>query len=354
MPLIWFVAAISNAILLIIVVGKRRSNDINLYPMIGFVTAQMAWVSIELLIQLIPDENVVLFIHEAKYVFILAIPSMFLMFVRYVIGRTSFSFKRLMIFVVVEIILLVIIASNPWHHLFRKSLAYAKETIVVVSTVNGPFYYVAVLYLYGLIIYTLFILIRYQFSIAKIYRKKYNLIIWGIIFAFAINIVFQYAQINYAYNTDYTPLSFGIIAWIFFYSLFWYKQNNLSFEAKDIMLQNLSVGVIYLDENETVFYANRKAIKIMGAEKKNISGRLIMHVSKEIMSAVSQLKSGHEFVDLRIVQDRIYVYRTTLIQIIDNEERYIGSMVQMIDITESELERINHENKKIINPQEVS
>ena len=351
MPLIWFVAAISNAILLIIVVGKRKSNEINLYPMIGFVTAQMAWVTIELLIQLIPDVKFVLFIHEAKYVFILAIPSMFLMFVRYVIGRTSFSYRRVMIFVMIEITFLILIASNPWHHLFRRSVTYTKEAIVVVSTVNGPLYYGAVLYLYGLIIYTLIILIRYQFSIAKLYRKKFNLIIWGIILAFAINILFQYAQINYAYNTDYTPLSFGIIAWIFFYSLFWYKQNNLSFEAKEIMLQNLDVGVIYLDENETVFYANRKAIKIMGAEKKKVSGRYIMHVSKDLMSAVSKLKSGLEFVNLKIVQERIYVYRTTLIQILDDEERYIGSMVQMIDITDAELERVNHENQKVLDQQ---
>lgn len=87
MPILWFFALIMNAVLCIKLYQRIKTADTYVKPMFGMASALTGWVLFELMMKVVVVGNVVLFLHEAKYVFILGAPVMFLIFIQNYVGK---------------------------------------------------------------------------------------------------------------------------------------------------------------------------------------------------------------------------------------------------------------------------
>lgn len=216
-----------------------------------------------------------------------------------------------------------------------------------VKTVNGPFYYIVTLYIYCILLYVIFLLIRYQLSVARMYRKQATLFIYSILIPMVINVFFQYFQIaiNSIDHVDYTSLTFGLIAWMIYYSLFIYNHEKITEVVAKEILNKVNDGIILLDKEENIYYINERAEFIIGSKRQDILHQPVRAISSQISMKLLEVLDKKADVKYQIVRDQIYIFHIKLEDLADDKGRKIGRLFTLNDITAKETELVQKRNQ---------
>lgn len=342
MPVLWFLALIMNSILLFKIYNRLKKNDGYCYPLLGLSIALFGWVFSELLLKLVMTKAIVLFIHEFKYVFILAAPEFLLNFVKAYTGKTIKITKVQTFRIGLEFFFMIMIVTNPQHHLFRNSIQFESGMVNTVITDNNIGYYLITLFIYCIVLYSVLLLLKYNFSLAAVYRRRVFLILTGIIIALFTNFIFQYVQ--YFFKTDdhidFTSLTFGLIAWLIYYALFVYKDRKLSNFVENFITNKIEHGVLFLNTDYEIHYINTTMINMLGTKQDAILFTKITDVSEKLILTIQKALESGQPVLSRIVRDQIYVYEVSVQEIFDKKNKTLGKLVEFKDVTDIQTEKV--------------
>ena len=197
---------------------------------------------------IILNMDTLMYIDAISYISTCNLP-VILFFISSIYENKETNLKKYWYLFIIPILSIIIIFTNPLHHLFCKSYA-----INVADVQLGPYFYVHMLYTYLLILVAFIKLIKTSISKAGFLSFGTILIILGACAPIIPNLLASLQLISM--DTYITPIPYLITAICFYISIF--KLN--SFDAVPIALKNIvdimTDAFIVVEKDSTITYSN--------------------------------------------------------------------------------------------------
>ena len=178
--------------------------------------------------------------------------------------KITFTKKYLLLFII-PILTLLILWTNDFHHLF-----YIKYAVLNSETVFGPYFPIHSLYTYALIFVGVFYLIRYSIKNTGFFSKQSVLLILGVIFPLAINIV---GLFGIEMSIYVTPISLTTTVLFFSIAILKFNFLNVTPIALQTVVDRMSDGYIVLDENNTIIDFNKTFLNMVRLSDTKLRGK---------------------------------------------------------------------------------
>lgn len=229
---------------------KQKSTLYSLFRVL-FLLLSLHVVALILLFyfkDIILNMDTLMYIDAISYISTCNLP-VILFFISSIYENKETNLKKYWYLFIISILSIIIIFTNPLHHLFCKSYA-----INVADVQLGPYFYVHMLYTYLLILVAFIKLIKTSISKAGFLSFGTILIILGACAPIIPNLLASLQLISM--DTYITPIPYLITAICFYISIF--KLN--SFDAVPIALKNIvdimTDAFIVVEKDGTITYSN--------------------------------------------------------------------------------------------------
>ena len=229
---------------------KQKSTLYSLFRVL-FLLLSLHVVALILLFyfkDIILNMDTLMYIDAISYISTCNLP-VILFFISSIYENKETNLKKYWYLFIIPILSIIIIFTNPLHHLFCKSYA-----INVADVQLGPYFYVHILYTYLLILVAFIKLIKTSISKAGFLSFGTILIILGACAPIIPNLLASLQLISM--DTYITPIPYLITAICFYISIF--KLN--SFDAVPIALKNIvdimTDAFIVVEKDGTITYSN--------------------------------------------------------------------------------------------------
>lgn len=229
---------------------KQKSTLYSLFRVL-FLLLSLHAVALILLFyfkDIILNMDTLMYIDAISYISTCNLP-VILFFISSIYENKETNLKKYWYLFIIPILSIIIIFTNPLHHLFCKSYA-----INVADVQLGPYFYVHMLYTYLLILVAFIKLIKTSISKAGFLSFGTILIILGACAPIIPNLLASLQLISM--DTYITPIPYLITAICFYISIF--KLN--SFDAVPIALKNIvdimTDAFIVVEKDGTITYSN--------------------------------------------------------------------------------------------------
>lgn len=229
---------------------KQKSTLYSLFRVL-FLLLSLHVVALILLFyfkDIILNMDTLMYIDAISYISTCNLP-VILFFISSIYENKETNLKKYWYLFIIPILSIIIIFTNPLHHLFCKSYA-----INVADVQLGPYFYVHMLYTYLLILVAFIKLIKTSISKAGFLSFGTILIILGACAPIIPNLLASIQLISM--DTYITPIPYLITSICFYISIF--KLN--SFDAVPIALKNIvdimTDAFIVVEKDGTITYSN--------------------------------------------------------------------------------------------------
>ena len=229
---------------------KQKSTLYSLFRVL-FLLLSLHVVALILLFyfkDIILNMDTLMYIDAISYISTCNLP-VILFFISSIYENKETNLKKYWYLFIIPILSIIIIFTNPLHHLFCKSYA-----INVADVQLGPYFYVHMLYTYLLILVAFIKLIKTSISKAGFLSFGTILIILGACAPIIPNLLASLQLMSM--DTYITPIPYLITAICFYISIF--KLN--SFDAVPIALKNIvdimTDAFIVVEKDGTITYSN--------------------------------------------------------------------------------------------------
>lgn len=336
------------SIILIRNIYKVRRTKIGQYLLaISILTA--FWLFAEMVSVPIFNESVIIFLQKAKYISIIYTgPILFLIALVLTFGRKKIKGIYILLMFSLPLFSLLSLITNHIPYTFITDVeAYFDHGILHFVYNRGIGFKVHMIYSYGMIFISNGILVYHYLVSPRIYKKQSLVIAGGSFISTALNLYFVFRVLNKG-EFDSTPISVLATLYFIFWGFYIVTSNTLTSEARALVVDNLSDFIIILDKHNYVVDANAKAREALKQLllpsgvgeidfdiRLNIEfDRLIDHLrlSEAYKILLLSKKEGHLQIDLNNVAHR---YEYTSQEIIDGQNKRIGELLIMKDVTES-------------------
>lgn len=245
-----FVTLIATLTFAFFTIKKQKSTLYSLFRVL-FLLLSLHVVALILLFyfkDIILNMDTLMYIDAISYISTCNLP-VILFFISSIYENKETNLKKYWYLFIIPILSIIIIFTNPLHHLFCKSYA-----INVADVQLGPYFYVHMLYTYLLILVAFIKLIKTSISKAGFLSFGTILIILGACAPIIPNLLASLQLISM--DTYITPIPYLITAICFYISIF--KLN--SFDAVPIALKNIvdimTDAFIVVEKDGTITYSN--------------------------------------------------------------------------------------------------
>jgi len=200
--------------------------------------------------------------------------------------------------------------TNQWHH--SMWTAYTIETTAgmhVLAPSFGPLFWVYTIYSYALVAVSMALMLRLVFRSQYLYADQSVLVLLGIAAPFVANVVDVFVD-GASPVIDYTPVAFTVTGVTFGYALF----RRQLFEyvpatrklGRSAAIDQLGSGVVIVDTDRRVVYANRAASDVLGCEPRASLGERLRDLVDDdaidfsAANALAELSQGERTYEIRL------------------------------------------------------
>ena len=164
------------------------------------------------------NQNLVLLFAKLKYIGIVYTPVAWLFFsLSYTQNQLTISKKTIVALLILPTFLLITLFTNPFHHLFWKSISIAgSSTISIANGSSNVFFWIHTIYSYSLIVLGTAFILMMLFRTKEIFTKQNMSLLFGVLAPFIGNIFIVFNFIRTPYGYDITPLLFVLSGVSFF------------------------------------------------------------------------------------------------------------------------------------------
>ncbi len=237
---------LSTIIILVLFFYIRRRTIKNSITNIFFTTIvlMLIWI-VPLIYQILymhkfDDVNPILFDYVA-YVGICFLP-VSIFFVSQIFINTKVKLKKFRILFIIPMISLILLWTNDSHHLF-----YKEYSTNINDAVLGSYMNVHIIYTYGLLLFSIFNLLKYTIKNAGFFSKQSILIVIGTLIPIVVNI---FGTFNIIPMTIYiTPICFAFTILCYAIAIFRFKFLSIAPIAMQKIVDRISDSFIVLNEN---------------------------------------------------------------------------------------------------------
>ena len=282
---------------------------------------------------------------EATYVGVVTVPTAFFVFTLRYIGRDHWLTRPWLILLPIEPVLTLILLWTDSHHgwFFGGNIRDGNSLFN-----GGPWFWFNVIYSYGLMLLSTFLLAHAYEQAAYLYKGQARIILAGALLPWAVNAL-MFAGVEPLPGLDLTPIAFTLTGLSFAYGIRYYRLLDVLPVARDALIEKMTDGIIVIDAQNRLVDINSTGQWMLHAPGTPPIGQpiepLLAHWQnlverfRDIQEGQFQLEIGGEppqFVDLRIVP------------LHHHKGQYTGRLLMLRDITrlkrtELELRQANGE-----------
>jgi PAS domain S-box-containing protein len=268
----FFLSAIVNLII-ILLLWRRRKSNLGKY-LILMVTADLWWVffaGINANSSSLADSRMWTII---SYPGILCVPVFFFMFVVIFSGHEEWLSKRNSTLLwIIPAITMVMVMTNEWHH-FHWSYLIPDPQLgeALIHYGYGFWYYVMVVYMYGLTLVSSFLLLRVAFEYRHDFRLQALAILVGVPLPWAGSILYITGLTPWP-GLDHTPVFFSATGLLLSLAVFRFHLLEIMPVARDSIVEALQDGIIVLDSRRRIVDINPAAGKLLNMPDRNQLGQ---------------------------------------------------------------------------------
>lgn len=292
-----------------------------------------------------------LFWFKVMYIGIIAVPSLFLVFLLKLTDNERWLTRRnLFVLSIQPVLSLLLLWTNDFHRLYYESIQTIQiNGLVMFEFTRGPWYFVNIFYSYAIIILALGVMFFSALRLGAVFRSQYRLILIGSVIPWAGSI---YNELNFTQfnGLDLTPVTFGISGILFAFAVLRARFMDLIPVARSMLIENMSDGVMMLDAKNRVVDFNPAMKKYLGDESTSILGR---HVSDLLGDWLEQSDSlmdeSQSQTEMRIPNDPSRYLDLRVTPLYDAYRHLSGRLIVFRDITErKDVEKqLRHANRRL-------
>jgi PAS domain S-box-containing protein len=242
---------------------------------------------------------------------------------------------RIVLLCAFYVFLILVIWTNPHHHLFFTVLDVDTSTpYPSTNIVYGPLFWVHAAYSYALLLAGLFILFRALTRSPQLYRGQIAFLIIGALVPFVLNMI-QIAGLNPLPYIDLTPFGFNVTCLAFGWVVLRGRLFNIVPIARDMVLENMIEAVLVLDADNHVVDLNPAAEVILGRRAGEVVGRPGAEVFSEYPDLAGRFRDMPEaFEEIELGQDGdLRAYELRIAPIHDRWGSLRGRVINLRDVT---------------------
>ena len=257
-------------------------------------------------------------------------PVVFFILVQFFIGRSGWL-KGYVYFLLALIpaLTLLFLWTDPLHGLFFGGYRSVDESMIYRG---GPWFYVFLIYSYGLLAVCVVLLFRAHMRSPHFYSRQTRVMLAGALLPWLANVLLLSGW-NPLPGLDLTPIAFTGTGLLFAYGLFGYRMMDLAPVGRDVLVENLDDAIVVVDTQGRIVDINPKAMELadpgvgapFGKQMQDVFSRwvdIIPHYATfEGRTELKLERAPFSYVDLRILPLR------------DRQGRLMGKLAIWSDIS---------------------
>ena len=280
-----------------------------------------------------PQPEAKLLALKIKYVGVVVLPSAWLGFMLAFVGSPPARVRRRVVPVaLVSAVMLALAWTDGWHGLFWGRVTIDQIGGYDVVRGRGPFFWVNVLYTYGVLAGGIFLLASHAVHSPYLYQKRATLLMVGTVVPWAGNLVFVMSR--HETIIDPTPFLFTCTAVIAAVAVFRYELFEPVPTLRDARIESVGDGVVILDRRQRVADLNPAAEDILGCSRAEVAGIGIARFLPE-WPAASNPQTPVDITIGNVPSVRIYDVRCSDLRSRAGEAT--GAVIVLRDVTERRL-----------------
>jgi len=331
-------AAVLAAILAVSILKHRPNLGARSFS--ALMSAVSLWAFVSLFEVCSQDPHTKIFSYQIKYLFIVVVPLSWLTFCLYYSNRVrKLKRRHLALLLIVPAFTLLAVATNNYHHLM-----FVNFDIVTVNAYHliypqfGPLFWLHTFYSYAILSVGFIFLAKHLIDSPAHYRRQVTYLMIGGMAPWIFNFVFIIRAGELTYF-DFTPVAFCISGVAFIWGILRYKLLDIVPIARDVVIQNMSDGVIVVDTEDNIIDLNQTARQLSGIDLNSVIGaraeqiipwwsELVKYRFQGTQSAppILEITAGHQTRMLQLNQSPLY-----------NSDKLLGYMLTLHDVTATQL-----------------
>jgi diguanylate cyclase (GGDEF)-like protein/PAS domain S-box-containing protein len=263
---------------------------------------------------------------------------LFLAFVLQYTGHENWtSRKRLASLFVIPIISIVMICTNSFHHGMFSDIHYSMDGLLryIDSIQYGWYFWIHTAYSFLLVFISIILIFQLGTRSNRLYRQQAISLMIGVISAVTVTIV-STLRLLPQYRNEFSPLGFILTGIAFFYSITRSQLLNIVPIARDMQIENMSDGMLVLNEAGQIVDINPAAEAILHVHSKEVISLTVEKALTDWHNVIDDYrKRGITQFEVPIDgEGETKVCDVRISRIINRRGRLIGHLVILRDITQ--------------------
>jgi PAS domain S-box-containing protein len=322
----------------LIIYGWRKRATPAAPAFVWGMAADCAWTTISLLGLLSRAPETISFWHKAGYLAVANVPLAWVTFTLIYTGREKWvTARNLLALAVVPILMVGLVWTNEWHHLFWLQYQIGQPDGLQTDTiVFGPGGWISILYTQGLLLFSTGLIVEKLFRANRLYRVQTIWVLAGLLVPLAANAAYVF---RLGPDQDLTTASFAVSGLLVAAGIFWTRLLDLAPIARDKVFEGMTDGIIVLDLRNRVVDLNPTAQRLLGQPLAQAVGQAADQCFRTWPALAECYRAApaarHELVNRWQSVD--YTYDVRQVPLTDGHRRLTGCLLVLRDITERQM-----------------
>ena len=215
-----------------------------------------------------------LFFTNLQYFGIVTIPLAWFAFaLRFGLNAAPLSRLKILLLGIIPLVTLGLVWTNQWHGLMWHDVSLGQSgPFLVVFKTYGAWFWVFAAYAYGLLLIGALLLIRRIFQRPYLYRNQSIALVTACLIPIIWNVLYIFRLLPLP-QSDLTPPAFTLSSLAIAVGVLRYRFLNLVPVAREIVVENMSDGMVVVDRNGYVVDINAAAASMFNLTSSDTIGR---------------------------------------------------------------------------------
>ena len=326
-----FISALTSLTISIIILRRESPGATTLG---GVLLGTFIWSGASAMSGAVTGLEEKIFWLKVMYFGMASIPSLFLSFTLKITHREYWLTLRNSILLSIEPVVTVLVVWFAFPVVLSNVEIRGVNGYLLLSITRGFWFWFNTFYSYLLILGALSVLVVSSLRANPFFRRQYLIILLGSTIPFAASV---YTQVSYREiaDLDLSPISFGVSSIIFAYAVFRHQFMDILPVARGRLIENMSDGVLVLDEQGRIVDANPAMLGILREPSTSFIGKNFSEIMRGRMDFNNPLLgNGETRTEVRLRHDASRYMDLRMTPLYDHRQRLSGRVIVFRDITD--------------------
>ncbi len=279
-----------------------------------------------------PDIATKIFWSQVEYIGSMSSPVLYCYFVLAFLEKDKEEVKRhFWILWIIPALTILIGATNSFHSLLWTNFEWKSTAYNSLRYSHGPWFWVAVLYAFLLIILGGIFMIREVVKFPAFFHRQAWYLIVGSVFPIITTIIYAsgYSPLG---GFDISPIGFLFAGLLFVFGIIQKQMFDLLPITYHVILDNMISGVLVLDKKMRILDLNPSAMELLKMSNKAV-GKIAPKEIPELSSFLEKITPGkHQRTEL-FYQESEHWLEVNYTPVMERNEKIQGSLIMLRNIT---------------------